>query len=329
MTTTISRRSMLAGAVAATAAAVDANRPITAAAPAVGKQAAGYYRYRVGSFELTVVTDGLRHAPLADNFVRNVKKEDVNAALQANFMPPDRVSTPFNPLVINTGSKLVLVDTGLGPAVFEQSKGAMGQLAGNLPAAGIDAKAIDVVVITHCHPDHINGLVGADGKPAFANAEVMVPSGELKFWNDDAAMNRAPEGLKANFNNTRRVFKALDNKLTPYDAAKEIVGGITTVATPGHTPGHTSLVVSSGNAKLFVQADVTNVPFLFARNPGWHVMFDMDAATAEASRRRTYDMLAAEKMLMQGFHYPFPALGYIEKTATGYREVPILWSATL
>jgi glyoxylase-like metal-dependent hydrolase (beta-lactamase superfamily II) len=326
--TNLTRRAMLAGSATAIAAG-SLSEPLRAAAPAAGKQAPGFYRYKVGSYELTVVSDGVRTAPLADNFVRNAKKDEVRGALQAAFMAPDKVVTPFNPVVVNTGSKLVLIDTGLGAGVHAQSKGALGQLASNLPQAGIDAKTIDTVIITHCHPDHINGLVGADGKPAFANAEVFVPAPEIKFWNDDAAMNKAPAGLKGNFNNTRRVFKALDNKMTPYEAGKEIAPGITSVASHGHTPGHMSLVIASGNGKMFVQADVTNVPYLFARNPGWHVMFDMNGAMAEATRRKVYDMLVAEKMLMQGFHYPFPAIGYVEKSGNGYREVPVVWNSAL
>ena len=156
-----------------------------------------------------------------------------------------------------------------------------------------------------------------------------MPAIELKYWSDGGALSCASGGIKGNFANTRRVFKALNNKMTPYDAGKEIVPGITTVATPGHTPGHMSLIVASGASKLFIQADVTNVPYPFARNPGWHVIFDMDGAVAEATRRKVYDMLAAEKMLKQGFHYPFPSLAHIEKNSSGYREVPAIWNSTL
>ncbi len=323
----ITRREVLGG-VAMVAASV-AVPPANATAPAIGKQAKGIYRNKVGDAEVTVIADGVRVAPLSDTFVRNAKKEDVNGALQSNFMSMNQVVTPYNPIVVNTSSKLTLIDTGLGSGVFEKSKGALGQLGANFQAAGIDPKSIDAVIITHCHPDHINGLVGSDGKPAFPNAEVFVPAAELRYWSDDGAMSRASAGLKGNFNNTRRVFKAFNNKMTPYEAGKELVSGLTTVATPGHTPGYMSLILSSGNARLFIQADVTNVPYLFARNPGWHVMFDMDGAAAEATRRKVYDMLVAEKMLMQGFHYPFPSLAHIEKSGSGYREVPVIWNSQL
>ena len=122
--------------------------------------------------------------------------------------------------------------------------------------------------------------------------------------------------MKAVFTGARRVFDAIGRKVTPYEAGKEVAPGITAVATHGHTPGHTSHIVASGNGKVFVQADVTHVPYLFARNPGWHLLFDQDPRMAEATRRKVYDMLAAEKMMVQGFHYPFPSLAYVEKTAT-------------
>ena len=117
--------------------------------------------------------------------------------------------------------------------------------------------------------------------------------------------------------------------MTPYEWDKEVAPGILAVGTPGHTPGHTSFVVSSGPSRIYVQSDVTNVPVLFARHPGWHVVFDQDPAMAEATRRRVYDMISAEKLLVQGFHYPFPGLAHLEKVEGGYREVPVPWSPVL
>ena len=130
--------------------------------------------------------------------------------------------------------------------------------------------------------------------------------------------------MKGAFANVRRVFGIIGNKMTKYEPGKEVAPGIASIAAHGHSPGHTLHIVSSGNSSLMIQGDVTNLPQLFVRNPGWHVMFDMDAPAAEATRRRVYDRLAADKMLVQGYHFPFPALAYIEKSGTGYREVPVL-----
>jgi glyoxylase-like metal-dependent hydrolase (beta-lactamase superfamily II) len=135
------------------------------------------------------------------------------------------------------------------------------------------------------------------------------------------------EGL---FTNNRRVFSGeVMKRLRTYESDKEVVPGITAFATPGHSWAHTSHVVASGSAKVFVQADVTHVPFLFARNPGWHAFYDQDGPKAEATRRRVYDMLSAERMLVQGFHYPFPALAHVEKSGAGYREIPVPWSTAI
>ena len=333
--TALTRRTLLTGTAAAAAAGALApfagSHSARAAAPAAGKQAPGYYRYKVGSLEVTAVTDGARTFPLPDSFVANVKKDEVSAALAANYMDKDKMTIVFNPIVVNTGGKLVVIDTGNGLGAYAQTKGAVGQFQSNLGAAGIGLEAVDAVVISHFHGDHINGLLGADGKLAFPNAEVLVPAGEWAFWMDDGNMSRAAAGsiVEGNFKNVRRVMGALGGKVTRYEVGKEIVSGLTPIATPGHTPGHVSYTLASGNDRVLVQSDLTNHPALFVRNPGWHLMFDMNGAEAEATRRRTYDMAAAEKMLVQGFHFPFPAAGRIEKDGNGYRMVPAAWNPVL
>jgi glyoxylase-like metal-dependent hydrolase (beta-lactamase superfamily II) len=332
--TEISRRSLFAGAAAATGAALltpVAPQTARSAAPPAGTQNAGWYRYKVGTHEITVVTDGANRFKFPDNFVANKTRAEVNEGLVASFLQPggDEYITPYSPIVINTGSKLVVVDTGTGEANFERSKGVAGQFHNNLKAAGIDRNQIDVILISHFHGDHINGLLAPDNKPAFPNAEILVPAAEWKYFMDDAEMNKqTSDRMKGVFSGLRRVFDALGRKVTQYEPDKEVAPGITSVATYGHTPGHNSFIVSSGNAKVFVQGDVTHTP-VFVRNPGWHLFFDQDATMAEATRRKVYDMLAADKMMVQGFHYPFPARAYIEKTATGYRETMVPWSPTL
>jgi glyoxylase-like metal-dependent hydrolase (beta-lactamase superfamily II) len=241
------------------------------------------------------------------------------------------MSTPYNPVVVNTGSRLVVIDTGTSEANFERSKGVAGQFQANLAAAGIDRNAIDTVIISHYHGDHINGLLKPDNSLAFPNAEILVPAAEHKFFMDDGEMSRAPKGrMETVFKNVRRVFTPeVLKRVKPYEPGKEIAPGITSVATNGHSWGHNSHVVASGASKVFVQGDVTHVPWLFVRNPGWHAFYDQDGPKAEATRRKVYDMLAAERMLVQGFHYSFPGLAYIEKSGTGYREVPVPWNPTI
>jgi glyoxylase-like metal-dependent hydrolase (beta-lactamase superfamily II) len=327
--TQLTRRHLLAGAALASAATIAPSAPSQAAAPPTGKQAAGFYRYKVGTHEVTVVTDGVNKFRFPDGFVANKSRDEVNAGWAELYGTKDEMVVPYTPIVVNTGSKLVVIDTGTGEANFERSKGASGQFHSNLKAAGISPDQVDMVIISHFHGDHINGLLDKDNKLAFPKAEVLVPAPEWKYFMDDAEMaKQTSDRMKGVFAGLRKVFDALDRKVTQYEAGKEVAPGITSVATHGHTPGHMSFVIAQGNGKVFVQSDVTNNP-LFVRNPGWHLMFDQDPQTAEATRRKTYDMVVAEKMMVQGFHYPFPALAYIEKNGNGYREVPVPWNPTI
>jgi glyoxylase-like metal-dependent hydrolase (beta-lactamase superfamily II) len=132
------------------------------------------------------------------------------------------------------------------------------------------------------------------------------------------------------FKNNRRVFAGeVMKRLRTYEEGKEVVPGITAVGTHGHSAGHNSHIVASGASKVYVQADVTHVPFLFARNPGWHAVYDQDPVMAEATRRKVYDMLVAERMMVQGFHYPFPSVAYVEKSGSGYREIAVPWNPVI
>lgn len=327
----LTRRHALAGAAALAATPLLPSFAAKAAAPVADKQAPSFYRYKVGDAQVNVISDGVNNFALGDTFVLNVKKDEVNAALEKAHMPKDKMSIQFAPLVINNGGKLVVIDTGNGPEAFASSKGAVGQFVTNMTAAGFDPKAVDMVVISHFHGDHINGLLNAEGTLAFPNAEVLVPATEWKYFMDDGEMSRAPEGrMQTVFKNARRVLEAgLKKKATPYEWGKEIAPGLLAVESIGHTPGHTSYVLSSGSDKIFIQSDVTNLPALFVTNPGWHLMFDQDPKLAETTRRKVYDMLVADKMRVQGFHYPFPANGYVEKDGAGYRLVPAPWSPVI
>lgn len=330
----LNRRDLLTGVAAIGAAAampllVPSNAR-AAVAPA-GAQAPGFYRYKVGSFECTSINDGARTFPMPDTFVKNVPKEEALAAAEAAYMPKGMVTVPFNPQLINTGSKLVLIDCGNGVANLEPSKGAVGRTLQNLAAAGVDPKSIDVVLMSHLHPDHTNGIRTADGSMAFPNAEIMVPAKDWEFWmsDDNAAKAESNAMMKGYFANVRKVYAGIENKVTKYDWDKEVVTGITSIATPGHTPGHTSFAVMSGNSRVLIQSDVTNIPELFLRNPDWHVAFDVDPMTAQATRHKFYDMASAEKAVVVGFHFTFPSIGHVEKNGSKYQLVPVAWNPVI
>lgn len=192
-----------------------------------------------------------------------------------------------------------------------------------MAAAGIDPKQIDIVIISHFHGDHIGGLKNADGSPAFPNAEIKVPATELAFWSDEANASKANPFNRGQFPAVKKVMDGI--KVSTYEADKEVAPGITSIATPGHTPGHTSFVVASGSKNILVQVDVTNIPSLFLRHPDWHALFDNDGDVAQATRHKIYDMAAAEKMTVVGYHFPYPCVGHVEKDGAGYRLIPVAW----
>jgi glyoxylase-like metal-dependent hydrolase (beta-lactamase superfamily II) len=315
----LTRRKLFVGA-AATAAATLVPGETRAAAPPV--KSTGIFTCKVGDYEIIQLRDGARTFPMPDTFVVNVSKDKAIEAAAAAYMPDGQVTIPFNPMIINTGSKLVAIDTGNGLGAFASSKGAVGQARSNMEAAGIDPKQIDIVLISHFHADHIGGLKNADGSPAFPNAEIKVPAIEAAFWADDANQSKANPFNKSHFPIVKGIMEGL--RVTPYETDKEVAPGITSVFNPGHTPGHMSFVVASGSARVLVQSDVTNIPSFFLRNPDWNVMFDNDPATAVATRHRVYDMAAAEKLTVIGYHFPFPCVGHVEKDGAGYRLVPIV-----
>ena len=242
---------------------------------------------------------------------------EINAALRAAGLPEDEITTPFNPVVVEIDGRRALIDTGNGSVAGEAAGASNGLLLQSLSGAGIDPASIDMVVISHFHGDHVAGL------PDFPLARVLVPKVEWDYWMDDAAMAAAPPGRMAQlFEANRRAFDPLRDRVEFYVWGEEVLPGVTAEGTPGHSAGHTSFLVQSASDRLFIQSDVTNQPALFVDNPHWHAAFDADGPQAEATRRRVLDRAVVERLLVQGFHFPFPSRGFIEKQGRGYRLVP-------
>lgn len=311
--------------LAAPAVLSGASAPTLAKAPMIGVQAPSFYRYKFGDFEITALHEGEFTRPLDANFVRNAELKDVQAVLAESHLPTDKVKVSFTTVVVNTGAKLVLVDTG-----FHDNGGPTnGKTVAQLKAAGIDPKDIDIVLLTHFHGDHLQGARAKDGTLVYPNAEIIVPENEWAFWMDDAKMAAAPEGMKGTFAGIHRVLKPNAADVKRIKWGSEVITGITALEAAGHTPGHTIYALSSGGKTMLLVADITNLPALFVRKPEWQVMFDMDAAKATASRKRVLDMVAADKLQVAFYHAPFPATGFINKDGQGYQFIPVQWAAML
>jgi glyoxylase-like metal-dependent hydrolase (beta-lactamase superfamily II) len=320
MTTHVSRRSFLAASALA-AAATTLPRTGIAAAPLASTQGPAAYRYRLGEFQLTALYDGTWFLPIDGKFVTNASSAAVNEALAAAFLPPDIMPISITALLVNTGSKLVLIDTGTAGQITDTA----GFLTGNLAAAGVTPADIDIVLISHFHPDHINGLRTKDGGKVFPNAQILVPDFEWEFWMDDGNQSRASGSVLGYFRNARRIFDDIAKEVQRFKANAEVVPGIVAVSAYGHTPGHTAFIVQSGKEQMLVMSDTVRNPELFARNPDWQPIFDMDGTLAVGTRRRMLDRAAADRMLVGAYHFPFPACGHMVKTATGYELVPSMW----
>jgi glyoxylase-like metal-dependent hydrolase (beta-lactamase superfamily II) len=294
-------------------------------APA-GMQAPGIYRLKVGTIEVTVLNDGSAALP-TKYFSGDAEgaAKLLNAAFVAN---KEMAPTTFNQWLINTGDKLVLVDTGY-------SNGA-GPMAGKLPkalaAAGVSPADIDAVVITHVHPDHCNGLLTTDKQIAFPNATVHINGDELVWWLEGDV--KIPEGkpfFKDLFEGGRAAFKPyVDGKrVQAFKDGAELAPGVTAVTAPGHTVGHTMVRVANGDGQLLIWTDVVHSTALQFPEPERGIAFDLEPAQAIATRKKVMDMAATDRLLIAGTHIGFPGVGHVAKAGSGYAFVPVSWNANL
>jgi len=292
-----------------------------AAAPQVKAQAAGYYRVMHGEFEVTALSDGTVALPV-DTLLTNTTKAKSDKTLARNFLKSP-VETSVNAYLINTGTKLVLVDTGAA-GLFGPT---LGRLAESLKSAGYQAEQVDEIYITHMHPDHVGGLMAGE-KMAFPNAVVRADKRDADFWLSQANLDKAPAEGKGFFQGAMASLNpyVAAGKFKPFDGDTELAPGIKAMAAPGHTPGHSLYVVESGGRKLVLWGDLMHVAAVQFAEPSVTIAFDTDSKNAAVQRKRAYAEAAKQGYLVGSAHLSFPGLGHLRAEGKGYTFVPVNYS---
>ncbi len=290
-----------------------------AAVPQVRNRAPGFCRIMVGDFEVTVVSDGTVTVPM-DKLLTNISAEQVRTILgHANLKPQYEVS--INTFLINSGSRLVLVDTGAGD-LFGPKTG--GKLVANLKAAGYEPSDLDAVLLTHIHADHSGGLM-KDGKPVFPNTPIHVHKRDADYWLSTSNMEKAPDARKKTFQESISSFNpyAKAGKLFTFDGDTELMPGITSVQSPGHTPGHSLFSVESRGQKLLLWGDVIHVAEIQFPRPSVAIQFDVDPEHAIEQRKKAFADAVKQGCLVGGAHIVFPGLGHVRASGDDFTWIPL------
>jgi glyoxylase-like metal-dependent hydrolase (beta-lactamase superfamily II) len=307
----------LAAVLTAASGAVLVPATAQAAAPQVKTQAPGYYRMMLGDFEITALSDGTVDLPV-DKLLTHIKPAQLEKALSRAYLKPP-VESSVNSFLINTGSHLVLVDAGAG-SLYGST---LGKLLANLKAAGYQPEQVDAVLITHLHPDHLGGLAAGD-KPAFPNATVHLDKAEADFWLSADNMKKAPAEAQSMFQGATAILALYSkaDKLKPFEGDTELVPGIKSLATPGHTPGHSLYAVESKGQKLVLWGDLLHVAAVQFAEPSVTIQFDSDSKAAAAQRKKAFADAAKQGYWVGAAHVSFPGIGHVASEGKGYVYFP-------
>lgn len=324
-TTTLNRRRiMLSVALGATGLVAGAG-----AEQAYGQAAqpsnsnAGHYRFRIGEIGATVLSDGVIAGP-PRVYASDAPELELQHVLRRAFLPADHMMLNLNTLLIEVGGRRVLLEAGASQTMGPNG----GRIFARLAEIGLSPRDIDVVVVSHTHPDHVGNLRAVDGGAAFPRATVFAPKADWDFFvsgEPDLSYMPVPEDVRRRFGAAiKRSVEPVARGIELYEAGAEIVPGLTTIAAAGHTPGMVSFLVHSGRDQLLLTADLAYHPVVNIDRP-WRPGPDRDKDAALSARRRIFDRAAADRIPVLGFHYPFPGLGHLLRTDTGYAWVPAGW----
>jgi glyoxylase-like metal-dependent hydrolase (beta-lactamase superfamily II) len=322
---TINRRRIMLSAVAgASGTLLGAGVPALAQpAPAARIGNAGHYRFQIGEIAATVISDGNIGGP-PTVYASDAPEVELEAVLRNAFLPTDFMTLNLNTLLLEIGGRRVLLEAGAGATMGPNG----GRLFDHLRVLGLSADDIDVVVVSHTHPDHVGNLRTVEGGRAFPRARLLAPRADWAFFvegePDLSYMPVSTEFRQRFAANIRQSLQPVADGIELYDAGTELLPGLTTLPAAGHTPGMSAFLVHSGSDQLLLTADLAYHPVINIDRP-WRPGPDRDQEAAAAVRRRIFDRAAADRLLVLGFHYPFPGLGRILKTDRGFAWVPAGW----
>jgi glyoxylase-like metal-dependent hydrolase (beta-lactamase superfamily II) len=322
MSDQINRRAALTGfaAIGATFGAAGSVGLIAgdahARAPLAKSQVSYYYRFPLGEFQATVVSDGPLPLGKPTDSMKGVAEAELIKALSDNFLPTDNIVLEQNVLVLNTGKRLAMFDSGMGSSKLFGST--TGRMLKSLREAGISPTDIDDIICTHAHIDHIGGLVDAKGKRLFPNATIHISQADFDFWTDEKKVD--DKALGAFVKHARLNLLPYKARLKFVTDGKEVIPGVTAMSAPGHTVGHTIFLIQSAGKTMAFTGDTTHHQILLTEKPRTEFAYDSDPKAAVASRLKVFDMLAKDRIPMLAYHFPWPGYGYLGKQgADSYR----------
>jgi glyoxylase-like metal-dependent hydrolase (beta-lactamase superfamily II) len=277
-----------------------------------------FYRFAHGKMQATVISDGILPLGEPSGSFLGSSKEEIGKILTDNFLSPNNVVLEQNILVLNTGDKVVLFDTGMGSSqMFGPTPGKM---LANLRAAGIDPKDIDAVVATHAHCDHVWGIMGDNGTPNFPNAQIYISQADFDFWTDEKKLSmKDPAYMQPFVEGARKNLLPNRERIVFVKDGQEFLPGIQAMAAPGHTVGHTIYMITSDGKSLAAIGDLTHHQVILLEKPRIEFAYDTDSKQSASTRVRMLDMLASNRIPLIAYHFPWPGLGHVAKHGDGFR----------